>query len=529
MVLLCGLSVLMQPAAGVLSAGSHTITYRVTDKSGNSAVCNFTVTVQDLTGPTFAGCPPALTINYGAGSCNAQVNWTPPTATDNCSGLTSIVSSHTPPVLFNYGITTVTYTAFDMAGNISICSFPVNVVDNLPPALSCKPSITVDLNTNTVSQPTQVTVNAGDIVNTVSDNSCFYSFSPTSRLYDCSNVGVPSTYALTVTDNVGNSSTCVTTVVVRDVTPPLANCATISGGTNMINLNSSGSVTVYANNMAAVLPDISMNAMSTDNCTIATYEVSKDGVNFAPSVSFGCFEASTLANPQTQTLTLRVVHKLPVGLTVPGPNDFSICTKVVTIKDVTPPTLNKPADITLSNYCDLINNPSPLGTAPPAGTATGVATGSDVCSGALFYPNNGISYTDVTVLPVNCPVKKIIDRTWKATDASGNMTTGIQRITLQDNTKPTFNNPPVIPSLMYTSTDVNCLKVYSLPVGIWATDNCVGPIAYSYSIDYDPNTPGPGVNPYTPGDQPITPISSLQRLLISVPNWNNEGDILCYG
>ncbi len=444
-------------AAGALSGGLHTINYRVSDAANNSSVCNFTVNVKDLTGPSLTCPTPTVTLGSG---CFATATWPTPVVTDACTPMPAptLVSTHTSGSLFSYGMTTVVYTATDGAGNISTCSFVVNVVDTQAPVLVCKPNITVSLNSNTAAQPTQVTVNATDIITSVTDNSCFYTVSPTNQTYSCANLGT-NTYVITVKDNampVANQTTCTTTVTVQDVTPPVATCP-------------AGPITLFltGNPGTAILTATAVGS-GTDNCGVTSLLIDRplDAFGFASNITFSCVDAQTTANPTfSQVVTLQVADTDPAS-----PN--ATCTRTVIIQDVTAPVLTIPANITLTNYCDLANNPAPA--------ITGTATATDICSGTLTP-----TFTDVSVGSPVCPDKKIIDRTWKATDASGNTTTLVQRITLRDITPPTISNPPVIPVLNYLPADANCVKIYALPTSVWATDDC-GTVTYSYSIDYPP-------------------------------------------
>ena len=65
-------------------------------------------------------------MNTAAGQANAVVTWTDPTATDN-SGFYTITSSHSSGSSFSIGITTVTYTVVDGAGNTVTYSFNITV------------------------------------------------------------------------------------------------------------------------------------------------------------------------------------------------------------------------------------------------------------------------------------------------------------------------------------------------------------------------------------------------------------------
>ncbi len=128
----------------VFNLGTTVVTYTATDAAGNTSTCSFNVTVQDNTNPVIAGCPSNITVNANA-SCQATVNWTIPTVSDNCGGTLTLTSTKNPGTLFNLGTTPVTYTATDAAGNTSTCSFNVIVQDNTGPVIAgCPANITIN-------------------------------------------------------------------------------------------------------------------------------------------------------------------------------------------------------------------------------------------------------------------------------------------------------------------------------------------------------------------------------------------------
>jgi gliding motility-associated-like protein len=100
--------------------GTTEVVYTATDAAGNITICTFEVTVTDTQAPLIANCP--VNIN----SCSTQVSWTEPAVSDNCGAVT-VTASHQPGSEFPVGTTTVTYTATDSAGNVSVCSFQVTV------------------------------------------------------------------------------------------------------------------------------------------------------------------------------------------------------------------------------------------------------------------------------------------------------------------------------------------------------------------------------------------------------------------
>ena len=82
---ICGIASLsVSPSSFSCSeTGTNTVTLTVTDNSGNSNTGTATVTIADVTDPVIT-CPSDIIVNTDAGVCGAIVNYTLPTATDNC-------------------------------------------------------------------------------------------------------------------------------------------------------------------------------------------------------------------------------------------------------------------------------------------------------------------------------------------------------------------------------------------------------------------------------------------------------------
>ena len=95
---------------------------------GTGPNCTFTVTVNDTQPPTIT-CPANVTA-VAAPTCPASgtttVTYPPPTASDNCPGVTVAC---VPPsgTIFPTGTTTVTCTATDASGNTATCTFTVRI------------------------------------------------------------------------------------------------------------------------------------------------------------------------------------------------------------------------------------------------------------------------------------------------------------------------------------------------------------------------------------------------------------------
>lgn len=109
--------------------GTTTVTYTATDNAGNTATCEFDVTVIDDEPPGFDDCPGDIW--EGTSTTSAVVSWTEPTAYDDGSGIASVTQTHYTGDTFPLGTTTVTYTATDHAGNTATCEFDVTVEELL--------------------------------------------------------------------------------------------------------------------------------------------------------------------------------------------------------------------------------------------------------------------------------------------------------------------------------------------------------------------------------------------------------------
>ncbi|MBT3878408.1 MAG: HYR domain-containing protein [Candidatus Scalindua sp.] len=131
-------STVSTPASGsFFNVGTTTVSYLVTDGSGNTNTCSFTVTVNDAEDPMIS-CPDNIDKFNDKGVCGAKVNYTAPVGTDNCPGVTTApaLTNLGSGVVFPVGTTTESFTVTDAAGNTKTCSFEVTVEDNEAPVVT---------------------------------------------------------------------------------------------------------------------------------------------------------------------------------------------------------------------------------------------------------------------------------------------------------------------------------------------------------------------------------------------------------
>jgi hypothetical protein len=200
--------------AGPYPLGATPVTLTVTDDGDSTDQCQATITVEDNTNPVVT-CPATILVGNDAGECGAVVDFAA-TATDNCDASVDIIYSQDPGTMFPYGLTTVTVTATDDAGNQDQCTFDVQVNDIEDPVAICPADIVIDNDAEL----------CGAVVNfglDVTDNCTGATVDADFTSGDFFPVGV-TTVTVTATDVASNTNQCTFTITVNDVEPPTAIC-----------------------------------------------------------------------------------------------------------------------------------------------------------------------------------------------------------------------------------------------------------------------------------------------------------------
>jgi hypothetical protein len=474
----------------LLPVGVNTITYTVTDIHGNVTTASFNITVVDNQPPVITGCPASITINAADGRCDKIVNWNPPTASDNCPGV-SLSTNHISGETFPLGTTTVVYTATDHAGLQTVCSFTVTVVDAQKPILAGVPAdVTAECN----AVPVAATVTATD--NCATSVPVVYSQVRTNG--NCSSNYIL-TRTWTSTDAAGNVATGVQVITVQDTQAPVLSAAPAN-------------VTVECN---AVPTAATLTA--TDNCDV-------------PVVVYN--ETRTNGNcPSNYTLTRTWTATDACGNT-------SSKTQVITVQDTQAPILSAaPSNVTVecnavpaaailtaTDNCDapvvVYNETRTNGNCPSNYILTRTWTATDACGNTSSKtqiitvqdtlapvlsaaPSNEtvecnavptaaiLTATDNCDAPVvvynetrtngNCPSNYILTRTWTATDACGNTSSKTQIITVQDTQAPVLSAAPL-------NVTVECNAVPTAAI-LTATDNCDEPTVTYAEVRTNGNCP----------------------------------------
>lgn len=193
--------------------GATTVTVTATDGAGNPATATFTVTVN----PPADTMPPVISVPASqvleATSPAGAVATFSATATDNSGAAPTITYSHASGGTFQLGVTTVTVTARDAAGNTATVTFTITVRDTIAPALNSVPA----------SFAVQTTTSAAVVSYTMPTASDIADATPTVVCTPASGSSLPAnathTITCTATDDSGNAASASFQVTVQQITP----------------------------------------------------------------------------------------------------------------------------------------------------------------------------------------------------------------------------------------------------------------------------------------------------------------------
>jgi len=251
----CGAPSVTQSVSGASTftgIQTKTVTLTATDVAGNTATCSFNVTSEDQSAPSI-NCPATQTVVLNASCTGTLGNYTGLTGVaDNCATtLTQSPASSTS--LSGTGTQVVTMTATDISGNTASCAFNVNKVDNTDPVIThCPDDRPIYLN-----QDCQVVIPdlTGELTATDNCSATTASQSSAGLVLSLAH-GSTTTAVINVSDASNNTVSCSVTLTVTDNTAPNLTCPAAQ------------SIALTAN-CAATLPDYTLNAVASDNCTQA--------------------------------------------------------------------------------------------------------------------------------------------------------------------------------------------------------------------------------------------------------------------
>lgn len=233
-------------------------------------------------------------------------------------GETKLATEVQASVTLGTGVHNLTLTVTDPSGASSDDTVVVTVNDTAPPLIICPAARTASPSANCQASVPDFLVGLIIQDNCTPAQDLVKTQDPTAGTL----VGAGShTITLTVTDAAGNSSSCTTTFIVADSTPPRFACPaarTVSPGANC----------------QAPVPDFLADLVTRDNCTPAERLVKTQ----APT-------AGTLVGTGTHAVTIRVTDLA---------GNTTACITTLTVADTTAPTIRSasvtPADLTPANH-----------------------------------------------------------------------------------------------------------------------------------------------------------------------------------
>ncbi|WP_276132624.1 choice-of-anchor L domain-containing protein [Polluticoccus soli] len=510
--------------ANVNNAGHYnyviTRTWTATDVTGNSTSADQTITVQDITKPGIT-VPANVTLNCQDDN-STGANGTA-TGSDNCSPVAITYSDASTQNAnmnnaghYNYVITR-TWTATDVTGNSTSADQTITVQDVTKPGITVPANVTLncqDDNSTSANGTATGTDNCSPVAITYSDASTQNANGNNAGHY---NYVITRTW--TATDVTGNSTSADQTITVQDVTKPgitvpanvtlncqddnsttangtatgTDNCSPVAitysdASTQNANMNNAGHYN-YVITRTWTATDVTGNSTSADQ-TITVQDVTKPGITVPANVTLNCQDdnsttangtatgtdncspvAITYSDASTQNANVNnaghynyVITRTWTATDVTG--NSTSANQVITVQDVTKPSITCPANKTVSCKTSVADN--------------GSATGSDNCSPVA------ITSSDVSTQngnPANSGYYNYtITRTWKATDVSGNFTTCDQVITVH-----ALNNAAVAVSPVNTINANHQIHTIYLGYGPQSVSlsstvqDGVGPRSYSWT------------------------------------------------
>lgn len=392
-----GTPVLSQsPVSGTSFSTSQSVTIYAQDQFGNIDSCVFTVVSDDVIAPTIT-CPNDTTVYVDSGCEYLLPDYTGLTiAIDNCDPNVSLTQMPIPGVkLTGYNTSHfVSITGADIAGNSSVCSFQITLLDSLAPSFGNCKDTTLYLDHNCEFSMPDLFTYVGVTENCSSISTAQFP-----------NVGTILTGAQTLnviytaTDLSNLSGTCAMDIILADTTSP-----------NVVACQNDTTVGADATGCSYTVPDYSSSVFATDNCTsvfgITQSEVVGNQLNVGATYPIVMSVTDDAGNLGTCTFNLTVVDNLGPDLNCPvNPNV----------------PVNANCEFVVPDYQTIVNPTDNCGNVtfsqtPNAGTViSGIGTQQSISLYATDDQGNQsscsfiITLADTTAPVISCPGTQIVN------------------------------------------------------------------------------------------------------------------------
>ncbi|SEP79506.1 HYR domain-containing protein [Neolewinella agarilytica] len=419
------LTLVQSPLAGAMIDGlnaTQSVTITATDPSGNMTSCVITVELADTTRPTII-CPNDTTLAVDAACAALIPDYTSLAETaDNCNDPAGITVTQVPVpgtmVSDEASLITVTLTATDESGNSLSCDFSVQLIDSIPPMITCPADDLISVDgaceimlpdyrpnaapTDNCSDPTAITLTQIPAPGT-----------------PLSGDGTTQEVTIIATDESGNIDSCKLRVVLEDSTEPMITCPADQELT-------------ADDDCEVVIPDYTSVATASSACDQSMITITQ-----VPAIG-----TTISGHNATETITLTATD---------ASGNMTNCSFMVTLLDREPPTitvcqndttgiLTASCEYTLPDYW-AIGPATAEDNCRPTGTSATTATGDQIVYTQTPPPG--------TVLMDAFTVTTI---TLTADDGNGNTVSCDFELSLVDTISPTI----VCPMDTVANPDAGC-------------------------------------------------------------------------
>ncbi|MDB0025289.1 hypothetical protein N9D95_01970, partial [Flavobacteriales bacterium] len=451
--------------------GVYTVerTFVSTDAQGNAVQATQTFFIVDQVAPSFSFIP-----NDYTSECADALILLEPEALDNCTSpanITVLTSTETIPGNATGNFTLIrTFTATDDAGNSSLASQTITVVDTTTPVLVVPSDYSAECSDALVFDEAQATDNCSEVTIDVAEE--FISGNAEG------NYTIVRTFV--ATDDAGNSTQASQTITIEDTTPPefifvpsddTAECSSIAldqasasdnCGEVTIEVTSSTIAGNAAGNYTLVrtftATDDAGNSTEAQQ-TITVEDTTAPEFLFVPTdYTSECSDALILDDASVSDncgeVTLEVSSETTAGdatgnyivvrtfTATDDAGNSTVAAQTITVVDTTAPELVVPSDYTIE--CS-------------EGLMLEVPQAEDNCGTVSLA-------TETQIIAGNAAGNYTVLRTFTATDDAGNTNEATQTITVVDTTAPAFTSVPED----YT---IECSDALILDEAL-ASDNC---------------------------------------------------------
>ena len=411
--------IITNDAPAAFPLGTTTVTWKATDAAGNFQTATQLVTVTDNVQPTITTVSAKTLILNGTCSASLPDYRVFTTAADNCGSVTVTQSPAIGTVVSGAGVTVVTLTATDAAGNARSTAFNVTRIDNQIPVITTNGNTSVNNDLGacgalvTVSASATDNCGVGTPAGVRSDSQALTALFP---------VGI-TTITWNVSDINGNAAVAVLqTVTVTDNEKPV-----ITASANITQTADAGQCGALVTIVAAT---------ATDNCGVgATTGTRSDALALNAAYPVG-----------TTTITWNVTD-------IHG-NAAVAVLQTVTVTDNEKPVITASANITQTadaGQCGALVSIVAATATDNCGVGATTGTRSDALALTAPFP---VGTTTIT---------------WTVTDIHGNAADAkTQTVTVTDNEKPVITASA---NITQTADAGQCGALVTI-VAATATDNC---------------------------------------------------------